>query len=195
MSRRLIAAIAGLEKVCEQINLPAQSGSDEILKAMRRGYTVDRYRRLVTRIRKKLPHIAISTDIIVGFPGESEKQFRQTLDLLAEIKFATVHVAAYSPRPGTLAARELEDEVSPDEKKARLGEVERLQERIQTENNARLMGETVEILVEGRKRGKWYGRTRTDKLVFFSSRTDWQGQLVNIQIDKTSPWSLQGKII
>jgi tRNA-2-methylthio-N6-dimethylallyladenosine synthase len=194
MSQRLIEAIAGLEKVCEQINLPAQSGSDEILKVMRRGYTVDQYHRLLTQIREKIPGIAISTDIIVGFPGESEKQFRQTLDLLVEIKFATVHVAAYSPRPGTLAARELEDEVMSDEKKARLGEVERLQERIQTESNARLMGETVEILVEGRKRGKWYGRTRTDKLVFFSSSTDCQGQLINIKIDKTSPWSLQGKI-
>jgi tRNA-2-methylthio-N6-dimethylallyladenosine synthase len=194
MSRKLIEAIAGLDKVCEQINLPVQAGSDEILKAMKRGYTVAQYRRLVTQIREKVPEIAISTDVIVGFPTESEEEFRQTLDLLSEIKFATVHVAAYSPRPGTAAAREFEDDIPLDEKKARLAEVERLQERIQTEINARRLGETVEILVEGRNRGKWYGRTRTDKLVFFSSDREYQGQLVNIKIDKTSPWSLQGKI-
>jgi tRNA-2-methylthio-N6-dimethylallyladenosine synthase len=194
MSQKLIEAIAGLDKVCEQINLPVQSGSDEILQAMKRGYTVAQYRRLVTQIREKVPEIAISTDIIVGFPTESEEQFRQTLDLLSGIKFATVHVAAYSPRPGTAAAREFEDDIPLDVKKARLGEVERLQEKIQTEINARRLGETVEILVEGRNRGKWYGRTRTDKLVFFSSDREYQGQPVNIKIDKTSPWSLQGKI-
>ncbi len=194
MSRRLIEAIAGLEKVCEQINLPAQAGSDAILKAMKRGYTVEQYRRLVARILEKAPDIAISTDIIVGFPGESEGQFQETLDLLSEIKFATVHVAAYSTRPGTAAARELADDVPSDEKKARLAEIERLQEKIQAESNARLLGETLEILVEGKKKGKWYGRTRTDKLVFFSSDRDYHGQLVNLKIDKTSAWSLQGII-
>jgi tRNA-2-methylthio-N6-dimethylallyladenosine synthase len=192
MSRKLIEAIANLDKVCEQINLPVQAGSDEILKAMKRGYTVGQYHRLVTEIRAKVPGIAISTDVIVGFPGESDRQFRETLDLLSEIKFATVHVAVYSPRPGTAADRELADDIPSDVKKARLGEIERLQDSIQTESNARLLGETAEILVEGRKKGKWYGRTRTDKLVFFSSDGDYQGQLVNIKIEKTSPWSLQG---
>jgi tRNA-2-methylthio-N6-dimethylallyladenosine synthase len=194
MSRKLIEAIAALDKVCEQINLPVQSGSDTILEAMKRGYTAAQYRQLVTEIREKIPGIAISTDIIVGFPGESEGQFRETLDLLSEIKFATVHVAAYSPRPGTAAAGEFEDDIPLDVKKARFAEIERLQERIQTEGNANLMGETAKILVEGRNRGKWYGRTRTDKLVFFSSERDYQGQLVNIKIEKTSPWSLQGII-
>jgi len=194
MSRKLIAAIAVLDKVCEQINLPVQAGSDEILQAMKRGYTVAQYRHLVAQIRQKVPEIAISTDVIVGFPTESEDQFRQTLDLLSGIKFATVHVAAYSPRPGTAAARDYEDDIPLDVKKARLAEVERLQEQIQTDINARLLGVTVEILVEGRNRGKWYGRTHTDKLVFFSSDRDSAGELVNIKIDKTSPWSLQGKI-
>jgi tRNA-2-methylthio-N6-dimethylallyladenosine synthase len=192
MSQKLIEAIGGLENVCEQINLPVQAGSDEILKAMKRGYTVGQYRRLVMEIRAKVPGIAISTDVIVGFPGENERQFRETLDLLSEIKFATVHVAAYSPRPGTAADRELADDIPSDVKKARLREIEHLQKSSQTESNARLLGDTVEILVEGRKRGKWYGRTRTDKLVFFSSEGDYQGQLVNIKIEKTSPWSLQG---
>jgi tRNA-2-methylthio-N6-dimethylallyladenosine synthase len=194
MSPRLIEAIAGLDKVCEQITLPVQAGSDAILEAMRRGYTVAQYRRLVAQIRAKVPGVALCTDVIVGFPAESESQFRQTLDLLSAIKFDTVHIAAYSPRAGTVAARELKDDIPPDVKKARLEETEKLQQEIQTEINARLLGKTLEILVEGRQKGKWYGRTRTDKLVFFSSGSDYLGQLVNIKIDKTSPWSLQGKI-
>ncbi len=194
MSLKLIEAIAGLDKVCEQISLPVQAGSDGILTAMRRGYTVAQYRELVTQIREKVPAVALSTDVIVGFPSETENQFRQTLDLLSEIKFDTVHIAAYSPRTGTAAAREFEDDIPSAEKKERLNKAERLQEQIQTEINARLMGKTVEILVEGRNRGKWYGRTRTDKLVFFSSGNDYPGQLAKIRIEKTSPWSLQGKI-
>jgi tRNA-2-methylthio-N6-dimethylallyladenosine synthase len=195
MSLKLIQTIAGLDRVCEQINLPVQAGSDEILKAMKRGYTVEQYRELVARIRKKIPGVAISTDVIVGFPGEKEEQFRQTLDLLSDLNFDTVHVAAYSPRTGTVAARDYTDDVPPEVKKERVGRVEELQEKIQSEINARLLHSTLEILVEGRKKGKWYGRTRTDKLVFFSSNKDYHGQLVNIKIEKTSPWSLQGKII
>jgi tRNA-2-methylthio-N6-dimethylallyladenosine synthase len=194
MSQKLIEAIAGREKVCEQINLPVQAGSDAILKAMKRGYMVDQYRRLVALIREKVPGMAISTDVIVGFPGENDDQFRQTLDLLSEIKFATVHVAAYSPRPGTVACREFADDIPPEEKKARLAEIERLQEKIQAESNAGLAGEVVEILVEGKKKDKWYGRTRTDKLVFFRSDRDHRGHLVNIKIKKASAWSLQGMI-
>jgi len=194
MSYKLIKAIATLDKVCGQINLPVQAGSDAILEAMRRGYTVDRYRRLVAEIRQNVPGIAISTDIIVGFPGESPGQFRETMDLLSAINFATVHVAAYSPRPGTAAARDLSDDVPPGVKKARLAEVERLQESIQAADNARLVGETAEILVEGMKGGKWYGRTRADKLVFFSSDREYQGQLVDVKVEKASAWSLQGVV-
>jgi tRNA-2-methylthio-N6-dimethylallyladenosine synthase len=195
MSAKLIEAIAGLGKVCEQINLPVQAGSDAVLKAMKRGYTIDQYRRLVACIREKVPGIAISTDVIVGFPGETEDRFRQTVDLLSEIKFATVHVAAYSPRPGTFAYKEFADDISPGEKKRRLEEIDRLQEKIQAENNANLRGETVEILVEGKKKDKWYGRTRTDKLAFFRSDREQRGKLVNVKIEKTSAWSLQGMII
>ena len=194
MSLKLIEAIAGLDKVCEQITLPVQAGSDDILKAMKRGYTVAQYRGLVKQIRENIPGVALSTDVIVGFPTETEDQFRQTIDLLSEMKFDTVHIAAYSPRTGTAAAREFDDDIPSAEKKERLGKVERLQEEIQTEINARLTGKTVGILVEGRNRDKWYGRTRTDKLVFFSSSNDYLGQIVKAKIDKTSPWSLQGKI-
>jgi len=193
MTSKLIEAIARLDKVCEHISLPVQAGDNDILKAMRRGYTVEQYRQLVAEIHGKIPGVALSTDVIVGFPSETEQQFQRTFDLLAELKFDTVHVAAYSPRPGTIAAREFEDNVPYAEKKRRLREVESLQERIATKINARLLSETVEILVEGREKGKWWGRTRSDKLVFFNSNSDCLGRLVEIKIEKTSPWSLQGR--
>ena len=194
MSLRLIEVMARLDKVCEQLNLPVQSGNNEILQAMRRGYTVEQYRQLISRIRSEIPDIAMSTDVIVGFPSESTSQFQQTVDLLSEVKFATVHVAAYSPRPGTTAARELEDNVPLSEKKERLNKIEQLQEGIATELNASLQGKTVEILVEDKVKGKWQGRTRTGKLVFFNDHTDCQGKLVDIRITRTGPWSLQGEL-
>jgi tRNA-2-methylthio-N6-dimethylallyladenosine synthase len=194
MSPRLIEATAKLNKVCEYISLPVQSGSNDILKAMRRGYTVTQYRQLIKQIRRQIPGVALSTDVIVGFPSESDRQFQQTVDLLSAIKFDTVHVAAYSPRAGTVAARELEDNVPLTEKRQRLNKIEQLQEKIAAEINACLLGETVEILVEGESKGKWYGRTRTDKLVFFSNEKNCLGQLMKIRIDKTSPWALQGEV-
>ncbi len=195
MSRKLIEAIAGLDKVCEQMNLPVQAGSDAILKAMGRGYTAAQYRRLVQTIREKIPGAAISTDVIVGFPGETAEQYQETLGLLTELKFDTVHVAAYSTREGTKAAREYADDVPAEEKKKRLNAIEQLQERIQGEINARLLGQKAAILVEGKNKGKWYGRTRTDKLVFFQADRNYTGETVIIKIVKTSAWSLQGKIV
>jgi len=194
MSNRLIEAVAYLDKVCEEISLPVQSGSNDILKAMRRDYTVEHYRQLIRQIRSKIPGVALSTDVIVGFPSESPRQFQQTVDLLSELRFDTVHVAAYSPRPGTIAAKKFEDNIPPDEKRRRRNKVEQLQEKIATETNAQLLDKTVEVLVEGRKKGKWQGRTRTGKLVFFSSNSDCLGEIVNIKIEKTSPWALQGKV-
>ncbi|TEU02238.1 MAG: tRNA (N6-isopentenyl adenosine(37)-C2)-methylthiotransferase MiaB [Dehalococcoidia bacterium] len=192
MSQRLIEAMAQLEKVCEHLSLPLQAGDDDILRAMRRGYTVQQYRQLVGRIRHALPYLAMSSDVIVGFPGESEGQFGKTYDLLRELRFDTVHVACYSPRPGTIAARKLRDEVPAEEKIRRRKKIEMLQEGIATEINRKLLSQTVEVLVEGRKKGKWWGRTRTDKLVFFEDEADRMGQLVEVKLEKTSPWSLQG---
>jgi tRNA-2-methylthio-N6-dimethylallyladenosine synthase len=192
MSPRLIEAVAALDKVCEQLTLPVQSGSNAILKAMKRGYDVEHYRKLVGEIRAKIPEIALSTDVLLAFPGESEAQFKETADLLSELKFDTVHIAAYSPRPGTFAARNLADDVPPAEKKRRLEHIERLQEKIATAINARLKGKLVEVLVEGEKKGRWWGRTRTDKLVFFNDSRDCRGKLIKIRVEKTSPWSLQG---
>lgn len=194
MSSRLIAALAGGNKVCEHITLPVQAGDNAILQAMRRGYTIEQYRQLITDIRRKVPGVALSTDVIVGFPAETEPQFQQTVDLLSEIQFDTVHIAAYSPRPGTLATRELPDDVPKTEKQRRLSVIEQLETGIAGEINHQLLGTTVEVLVEGTKGGKWLGRTRSDKLVFFRASGDYTGQLVNVRIDKTTPWSLQGNI-
>ncbi len=193
MSLRLIEAIASLDKVCEQLNLPVQSGDNEILKAMRRGYSVEHYRQLIKQIRSRIPEIALSTDIIVGFPGESKEQFQATVNLLRELRFDSLHVAVYSPRQETTSAREYEDNIPPAVKKERLNIVEQLQEKIAAEINAELLGKTVEVLVEGRKKGKWHGRSRSGKLVFFSENSELLGQMVKVKIAKTSPWSLQGK--
>jgi tRNA-2-methylthio-N6-dimethylallyladenosine synthase len=194
MSRRLIQTAARLEKVCKNITLPAQAGSNEILQAMRRGYTIEDYRQLVSEIRREIPDAGLVSDIIVGFPSETEAQFEQTVKLLTDIKFDTVHLAAYSPRPGTIAVREMADDVSPEDKKRRLTTLETLQANIVTEINAQLQGKIVEILVEGKQKGKWFGRTGTDKLVFFSDSANHMGKLVHLMVEKTSPWSLQGII-
>jgi tRNA-2-methylthio-N6-dimethylallyladenosine synthase len=192
MSRRLIKTVAGLEKVCKNITLPAQAGSNEILKAMRRGYTIEDYQKLVYDIRSEIPDVGLVSDIIVGFPSETVEQYQKTIDLLTEIRYDTVHIAAYSPRPGTLAAREMTDDVSDAEKVRRLTNLEEIQKNILTEINASLQGKIVEVLVEGKQKGKWFGRTGTDKLVFFENGANHVGKLLNLRIEKTSPWSLQG---
>ena len=195
MNRQLIEAVANLGKVCEHMSLPVQAGDDDILCAMGRGYTLEKYVRLVESIRRAVPGIALSTDVIVGFPGESEGQFSKTYELLSALRFDTVHVACYSPRQGTVAAREMEDDVPAEEKIRRRKLVEELQEGIAFEINKELLGQRVEVLVEGRKKGKWWGRTRTDKLVFFHDEADRLGQLVDIEVTDTSPWSLQGESV
>jgi len=194
MNNRLIEAIAKLGKVCRQINLPVQAGDDKVLKAMGRGYSVESYRQLVARIRSQVPDISMSTDIVVGFPSESEEQFQATVDLLRELRFDSVHVATYSPRPDTTAARNLEDNVPPSVKKERLDTIERLQKKIATEINGQLLGKTVEVLVEGKRKGRWHGRSRSGKLVFFSENGELLGKIVKVKIEKTSPWALQGRI-
>jgi tRNA-2-methylthio-N6-dimethylallyladenosine synthase len=199
MSERIIAAAASIAKVCPCINIPVQSGHDEILKAMRRGYSVDSYRGLVQRIRAAMPEVAVTTDLIVGFPGETEEHFDASYRLIAELAFDVVHVAAFSPRPGTRAAA-LVDDVPLAEKKRRLQAIEKLQEGIARRINQRLVGSVQEILVEGMVKGKWMGRTRTDKIVFFldeGQREDggqWTGKLVNLRIKEAGPWSLQGTL-
>jgi tRNA-2-methylthio-N6-dimethylallyladenosine synthase len=194
MSLRLIETITCLDKVCEHLNVPLQSGDDAILNAMKRGYSIEQYCNLVNTIRSNIPGIALSTDIIVGFPGETDEQFQRTLNVIQEIRFDTVHIAAYSPREGTFASREFDDNVSPETKKERVEKVEAIQTQIATEINLQFQDKKVAILVEGEKRGKWYGRTRNSKLVFFEGKGDYLGKLVDVFIAKTSPWALQGRV-
>lgn len=194
MSDELLETIAALPKVCEHIEVPIQAGHDEVLAAMKREYTVDDYRRLIDRIRHYLPNTSIATDIIVGFPGETETHFQGTLDILAELKMDVCHSAMYSPREGTVSAKIMADDVPPEEKKRRLDLVNQLQEEIVTEINEKYMGKTVEVLVEDLHRGKWKGRTRTNKLVFFEDTRDLKGQRINIDIEWAGPWSMRGKV-
>jgi tRNA-2-methylthio-N6-dimethylallyladenosine synthase len=194
MTARLIETAARLPKVCEHMEIPVQSGDDAILRRMGRGYTMAGFYDLVGRIRATTPGVGLATDVIVGFPGETETQFEATMRLLEELRFDMVHVAAYSPRPGTPAAR-LEDDVPAEEKERRRQAVDDLQERIVGEINAALLGQEIEVLVEERHRGRWRGRTRTNKLVFFEvGETDWSGQLACVRITRTGPWSMQGQV-
>ncbi|MDO8473477.1 MAG: tRNA (N6-isopentenyl adenosine(37)-C2)-methylthiotransferase MiaB [Dehalococcoidia bacterium] len=194
VDRGFIDALAGLDKVCEWINLPVQAGDDRILAKMRRGYTASQYQSLVAELRERVPGIAISTDVIVGFPGETEAEFNRTTELLSDLRLDAVHVAAYSPRPGTLAANTMADDVSPLVKASRLRLIEEMQEQICLEIDRALVGTRVEVLVERKNKGKWEGRTRTNKLVFFVDLADWQRRLATIEITSASPWSLQGKL-
>ena len=192
MTQRIVRAVSELEKVCEHINLPVQAGDDEVLERMRRRYTQIDYRNLVDRIRNTIPQVSLSTDVIVGFPGETREQYQRTLELVKDIRFDKVHVAAYSARPGTTANRKMPDDVPSKEKAYRLRDLDETQAQILSEKNSRLLGDTVEVLVDGRKKGKWQGRTRSDKLVFFEDTEEHLGELMNVEVTKTGPWSLQG---
>ena len=192
MSDKIIGAVSELTKVCEHINLPVQAGDDAVLERMRRPYTQNDYKELVYKIRDNIPGVSVSTDMIVGFPGETEAQYQSSLDLITELKFDKIHTAAYSPRPGTISFRTMDDDVPQEEKNRRLKHMDILQEEILTEINRSLVGEKVEVLVEGRKRGKLHGRTRTDKLVFIEESPVRVGSLQEVLIQKASPWSLQG---
>jgi len=208
MTERIIRSVADFPKVCEHFNIPLQAGDNETLDRMRRGYTIEEYLEWVRRIREIVPGSSMSTDVIVGFCGETAAQFQNTMDVLAEVRFDKVHVAAYSTRPGTIAWRRMEDDIPQDEKMRRLHTVEELQERIATEINATFDGSVQQVLVEGAKTNKdgetiHTGRNRANKLVHFranaatSERAEGVGpeigQLVDVQISKTTPWSLQGE--
>jgi tRNA-2-methylthio-N6-dimethylallyladenosine synthase len=198
MTDKLIQTMAELPRCMPELNLPIQSGHDHILKIMRRGYTVQRYRELVGRIRTAMPHIAMVTDIIVGHPGEQREHFEATKAFIEEMQFDKVHIAAYSARPGTRASvmeDDLEQAVPESEKQARRLELDQVQEHIATRRSAAFLGENVEVLVEGEHKGKWRGRTPGNKLVFFSDQNYWNGRIAHVHIIATGPWSLQGELI
>jgi tRNA-2-methylthio-N6-dimethylallyladenosine synthase len=200
-TERLIDACAALPKLCEHFHVPFQSGDDDVLKAMARGYTVDRYRRIVERIRERMPDAAISADVIVAFPGETDAQYRRTLDLIEEIGFDAVNTAAYSPRPNTPAA-DWPNQLSEAVKVERLQELNALVERIARERSARYAGRREQILVEGtnpKNPEQMMGRTRTNRLTFFpAQRSDGHtiapGELVTVQIEDVRAFSLSGKL-
>ena len=194
MSQRIIDTVALLPKVCECWELAVQSGDDRVLRRMARGYTVARFKDLVERIRQATPGCAINTDIIVGFCGETEQEFANTLELLGSVRFDVVHVAPYSVRASTPAAL-WPDDVPRQIKERRRLAVETLQEQIATEINRRFLHQTVEILVDGKQRGRWRGRTRSNKLVFFESQQDWLGKLAHVRIAWTGPWSMIGAVL
>ena len=190
----LLDAVADLPKVCEHIEVPIQAGNDEILKAMRRGYTSAAYRELIKKIRQRIPGVSIATDIIVGFPGETDTQFQNTYNILKDLNMDVAHLARYSPRPGTLAARKLQDNVSEREKMRRFRMLENLQEKIASEINARYQGKVVTVLVEGKSRQRWRARTKNNKLVFVESQEELFGQETDVRITWTGPWSMIGVV-
>jgi tRNA-2-methylthio-N6-dimethylallyladenosine synthase len=214
MTDSMIERMAALPKVCEHVNIPVQAGDDATLKRMKRGYTLDEYRYRIERLRALWPGVSLSTDIIVGFCGETEEEFQHTLDLLEEVRFDVVHVAAYSVRPGTVAAR-WEDDIPLAEKKLRLHAVEEIQSHIAFELNQQLLSKVEEVLVEEvnntHGRQQWKGRNRINKWVFFpqpgeelpgdaQTRAETiqaaykitPGDLVKVRIERATSWSLQG---
>lgn len=194
MTDKLLDTVAELPRVMPHIEVPVQAGDDEVLRRMKRGYTADDYRRLVENIRARIPDVAIHTDIIVGFPGETDEQFQQTYDLLAELKLDKAHLARYSPRPNTVSARSMEDDVPEEEKKRRHLALDELQAEVVAGINQRFLGQMLPVLVEDQHKGKWRGRTPQNKLVFFEDEADWRGKMVDLEITWTGPWSMQGRL-
>jgi len=195
LSDDLIEAVASLDEACEHIHLPVQSGSSETLAAMNRGYSRDQYLDLVNRIRARIPDVALTTDVIVGFPGETEERFRETLSLMETVRFDSAFMFRYSVREGTAAA-DLEDDVPEQEKIERLETVIRLQQRVTTEINGGLAGRTVEVLVEGpseKDPDLLFGRTRTAKAVVFPGDPSLAGCIALTEVSRASAWTLHGR--
>ncbi len=193
LSPELIEAYATLKKLCEHLHLPVQSGSDKVLQRMRRGYTISDYKDRIQRLRERCPQVALTTDIIVGFPGETEEEFQETLDILREIEYDEIFSFMYSPRPQTVAAKLFANDVPERTKKSRLSCVQNLQREITLRKNRQMIGEMVEILLEGES--KWRkdritGRTRTNKIVNVMASDSLLGAKVNVRITLASANSL-----
>jgi tRNA-2-methylthio-N6-dimethylallyladenosine synthase len=207
LSDRLIRALAECESVCEHLHLPVQSGDDGVLRRMGRQYTIEHYLERLDRIREAVPGITISTDIIVGFCGETEAGFQSTLRLLETVRYDQVFAAAYSPRPGTPATK-LADDVPAEVKRRRLNELLALQEGIGLERNAAWLGREVAVLVDGvspprthdhdqdegggRPQTMLTGRTRGNKLVHLPGASSLVGSEVSVRIDHAGPYALRG---
>ncbi|MBI5766045.1 MiaB/RimO family radical SAM methylthiotransferase [Candidatus Falkowbacteria bacterium] len=193
LSDDLIKIMAKGKHITPYLHLPIQSGDKDILKTMNRKYTPAHYLRLINKVKKNIPDVMISTDIIVGFPGETKKQFLNTIKIFKKIKFDMAYIAKYSPRSGTAAA-ELKDNVPQSEKARRWQELTEILKKMALENNKKLMGKTVRVLVEQYKNNKCLDKTDTFKTVIFESNKNLIGQFVKVKIEKVDSWGLYGKI-
>ena len=196
MTEETIAAIAEGENICEHVHLAVQSGSDRVLRAMRRGYTRERFLGIVERLRAAIPGVNITTDIIVGFPGETEEDFEETLSLIREARFGTVYAAMYSPRPYTAAAR-LPDDVPPEEKKRRLEAVLEEARKIALEINRSKVGRTEEILVEGylESKGLYFGKTRDMRTVLLPGDESMVGRFITVRFERATPGAIYAQAV
>mmetsp|Transcript_6436 Transcript_6436/g.8354 ORF Transcript_6436/g.8354 Transcript_6436/m.8354 type:complete len:314 (-) Transcript_6436:211-1152(-) len=197
-SDRVIGAVANLDKVCECFHMPFQSGDDDVLRKMRRGYTYDSYMRIIQKIRAKSPNSAICGDVIVGFPGETEEAFQKTLQLMEEVKFDNLNTFAYSPRPNTEAAL-WDNQLPEDVKSDRLQRVQALANKHGAERSQRYLGRTVEVLVEDANprnpQQQVMGRTRQGRQVYFDGKLDeLRGEFVQVKITEARTWSLMGEL-
>lgn len=198
LSPGLIEAFAGLDKLCEHLHLPVQSGSDSVLSRMRRGYTRDEYLDRIDRLRKRCPNIALSSDIIVGFPGETDQEFADTLAMLKQVEYDEIFSFVYSPRPQTVSRKIYEDSVADEIKKARLNEVQKLQREISLGKNRQRIGIVEEILVDGKSRlknGQLMGRTRANRIVNVIGRENLIGSLLPVRITGATANSLIGEAL
>ena len=193
----MIDAMANCAPVCKHIHLPLQSGSTKILRKMHRTYTAEEYRQLVATMRERVPNLAISTDVIVGFCGETEQDFMETCDLMSEIRYDSAFMFKYSPREGTLAHKSLEDDVGEEEKGQRLRTVIELQEKISYEINQESIGKTVEVLVEGESRREsddYQGKSDNFKTTVFPKENTQVGDIVDVTVESASAHTLVGRI-
>ena len=191
---KMIDVIAKYDNIMPYIHLPVQSGSSRILKLMGRRYTKEEYLTLLHKIREKMPHCSISTDIIVGFPGEEEEDFNETLDLVNECKFDNAFSFIYSPMEGTAAAR-LVDNISLEEKEKRLYKLNEVLNKYFKESNDKLLGCVLPVLVEGKnEKGKLFGYTDTNKLINFDGDISLVGQIVDVRVVDAKTWSLDGEL-
>ena len=196
MSRDLIRTMSRLEKVCEYLHMPVQSGSDEVLKRMRRGYTAGYYRDLISYARELIPHLTVASDFIVGFPGETEEDFQETVQLMEDIRFQNCFIFKYSPRTGTKAA-ELKDDVPDKTKRARNMKLLELQKQISLEENKKIIGKEMQVLVEGASKSdpnRLSGRTRQNHIVVFNGSQDLVGKLAGVVIHEVTDLTLFGKL-
>lgn len=193
LNPEIIEAVANVPSACEYFHLPIQAGDDRTLRRMARGYKVDFYRNIVEQIRNKIPDAAISTDLIVGFPGETEQEFLNTVNLVEELCFDSCNTAAYSPRPHTPAAN-WPDQIPEDMKYERLRFLNSVVSEVSHRRNKRYLGQTVEVLVEGRSErnpDRVAGRTRTNKVVNFVGGDELIGQLVDVRVEAANAWALR----